>query len=82
MVRNMDKEWQRNFLERFRKDILKIDPALQPEILFNVISIDQFLQIFGEVGTTASDPLFFTHLIDATDGIEFNADLLSDVRTV
>jgi len=80
-IANPTQEWRRNFLERFRRDILKIDPAKRAEILFNITSADKPPKIFSEVGIAASDPLFFTHLIDAIDGIKLNTALLPDIRT-
>jgi spermidine synthase len=69
--------WRRNFLDRFRRDILTDDPIFRAEILFN--STDTTMEM-GIVNI--GDGLFVEKLMEAVAKIETATGLVSDVRNI
>lgn len=70
-------EWRRHLMERFRKDIVRHDPAFRAEILFN--NTDSSM----ELGLASSGDQGFVHKIVETVGaIEKKTGLVSDVRDI
>jgi spermidine synthase len=69
--------WRRQFLERFRHDIIVHEPVFRAEVLFN--SSDSSM----EMGMLYSgDEDFVEHLYDTLERIETSTGLVSDVRNI
>jgi hypothetical protein len=69
--------WRRHFLDRFRRDILTLDPIFLAEILWN--STDTTMEM-GIVNTGDWD--FVDHLMEAVAKIGTATGLVSDVRNI
>ena len=69
--------WRRQFLERFRQDIIVWEPVFRAEVLFN--SSDSSM----EMGMVYSgDHMFVEHLYGMLERIESSIGLISDVRNI
>jgi len=69
--------WKRNWLERFRHDIVIREPLYRAEVLFNASDARM------EMGVTSSgDEVFTKHLVDVISNIEEKTSLVSDVRNI
>ena len=70
-------EWRRNFLERFRKDIVFYHPNFRTEIYVN--GTDSYFE-FGI--TSSGDKSFINKLKGALDGVESKTEYVTDVREI
>jgi hypothetical protein len=69
--------WRRNFLERFRKDVVLYDPNYRAEVLFNTTDASM------ELGVTLSgDEGFVNKFKTIVSAIEVKTGLVSDIRDI
>jgi hypothetical protein len=68
-----DSLWRKAFLDRFRTDIVKYDPAYRAEVVFGSLEVDIFV---------SGDDQFFTHLMDLLTMIETKIGIPSNIRGV
>ena len=69
--------WKRNFLDKIRKDVVKVDPLFRAEILFNTTSSSMELGILS-----SGDESFMKDLIDMTDNVEKKSSLALEIREI
>jgi spermidine synthase len=76
-IKQASEAWRRQFLERFRHDIIVQEPVFRAEVLFN--SSDSSM----EMGMLYSgDEDFVEHLYGTLERIESSTGLVSDVRNI
>merc|ERR1719232_705080 len=69
--------WKRNWLDRFRHDVIVREPLYRSEVLFNSSTSSL------EMGVTSSgDRVFTKHLVEVVSNIENKTGLLSDVKNI
>jgi len=77
VITNTKETWRRNWLERFRTEILKHQPLFRAEILFHTAHSTL------ELGVTSSgDQWFVEHLVQVTSAIETRMSLVSEVKNI
>mmetsp|Transcript_11912 Transcript_11912/g.17068 ORF Transcript_11912/g.17068 Transcript_11912/m.17068 type:complete len:1236 (+) Transcript_11912:191-3898(+) len=74
-----DDEWRRNLMDRFRVDVVLLDPVFRSEVLFNDTKSEESM----EMGIMSSgDDAFVYRLQDAIERIEEKSGLVPEVRNV
>ena len=73
-VQDESQEWRRNFIDRFRTDILVHDPLCRANVLFNSTSTTMELDL-----VLRGDSLFYEHLVDTAKRIEKKTGLVSQI---
>jgi S-adenosylmethionine/arginine decarboxylase-like enzyme len=76
-IEDESEQWKRNFLEKIRKDIIKVDPLFRAEILFNTTASSMELGILS-----SGDESFMKHLTDMADTVEKKSGLALEIRGI
>jgi hypothetical protein len=76
-IEDESEAWRRQFVERFRHDIIVFDPVFRAEVLFNSSKSSMEMSMLY-----SGDEDFFEQLLDTLERIETSTGLVSDVRSV
>jgi S-adenosylmethionine/arginine decarboxylase-like enzyme len=76
-IEGESEEWKRNFLDKIRKDVVKVDPLFRVEILFNTTASSLELGILS-----SGDESFMKDLIDMADNVEKKSSLALEIREI
>jgi S-adenosylmethionine/arginine decarboxylase-like enzyme len=76
-IENESEGWKRNFLDKIRKDVVKVDPLFRAEVLFNTTASSMELGILS-----SGDESFMKDLIDMAENVEKKSNLALEIREI